>query len=128
MKKKILFTILLTGLLSACVPTQSGASLAVENYLQALADKDEESLLARVCPEYEFDALIEFDALAQVQTELKDVSCHQIGDEEGYAYVACSGSIVSNYGSELFKYDLSGRTYEVTSIDGENWLVCGYTE
>jgi hypothetical protein len=116
----------LACLLNACAPTQTPASNAVENYLQALSDKDEPLMLSQVCADYEFDALLEFDALAQVETELKDVRCNQVNTDADAALVTCTGSIVSNYGSELFSYDLAGRTYTVVK-DGENWLVCGYT-
>ena len=112
---------------SGCVPTQTPASAAVEDYLQMLSAKNEQGLLTRICPGYEFDALVEFDALAQVQTELKDVSCQQVESKTEGAKVACTGSIISNYGSELFNYDLTGRIYNVIP-DGENWLVCGYTQ
>ena len=111
----------------ACTPAQTAASQAVEDYLQLLSDKDEKALMQRICPQYETDALIEFDALAQVETELKDVSCQQVESNADAAKVTCSGSIVSNYGSEIFKYDLDGRTYNVIQ-HGENWLVCGYTQ
>jgi hypothetical protein len=125
--KRNIAVILLTLCLGACGPAQTPASQAVEDYLQVLSDKDEQSLLTRICPDYEFDALVEFDALAQVQTELKDVACQQVESNADGAKVTCSGSIVSNYGSEIFKYDLGGRTYNVVP-NGENWLVCGYTQ
>ncbi len=125
--KKLILIILSLHILAACVPTQTPASAAVENYLQILSDKDEQALLLRTCPQHELDALIEFDALAQVQTKLKDVACQQIESNAGAAKVTCTGSIVSNYGSEIFNYDLTGRTYTVIQ-DGENWLVCGYTQ
>lgn len=125
--KKYIFAILLIFCLGACAPTQTAASQAVEDYLQILSDKDEQNLLTRICPGYEFDALVEFDALAQVQTELKDVACQQVESNTDGARVTCTGSLVSNYGSEIFEYDLSGRIYNVVP-DGENWLVCGYTQ
>jgi hypothetical protein len=125
--KRNFVLLLLTLYLGACAPTQTAASQAVEDYLQVLSDKDEKSLLTRICPGYEFDALVEFDALAQVQTELKDVTCQQIESNAGGTKVTCTGSLVSNYGSEIFQYDLSGRIYNVVP-DGENWLVCGYTQ
>jgi hypothetical protein len=120
------WAIVLTCLLTACAPTQTPASQAVESFLQALSDKDESLMLSHVCADYESDALLELDALAQVQTELKDVSCQKVDTDSNAALVTCNGSIVSNYGSELFSYDLSGRTYRVEE-DGDNWLVCGYT-
>jgi len=124
--KKIPHVLLLTCVLAACAPARSPASAAVEKYLQALSDKNEEILLDQVCPEYEFDALVEFDALAQVKTKLKDVSCRQIDADENSARVTCVGSIVSNYGSEFFSYELGGRIYTVVE-NGGHWLVCGYT-
>jgi hypothetical protein len=125
--KKNIAAVLLIFCIAACAPTQTAASQAVEDYLQVLSDKDEQSLLTRICPGYEFDALVEFDALAQVQTVLKDVACQQIESNAEETKVTCTGSLVSNYGSEIFKYDLSGRIYNVVP-DGENWLVCGYTQ
>jgi hypothetical protein len=126
MLKRIISMLSLACLLTACAPAQTPASMTVESYLQALADKDETLMLSHICPDYEFDALLEFDALAQVETELKDVSCQQVNTEGDTVLVTCTGSIVSNYGSELFSYDLTGRTYTVVD-SGENWLVCGYT-
>jgi hypothetical protein len=125
--KTNLTAFVLIFLLSACTPTQTPASQAVQDYLQTLSDKDEQSLLTRICPDYEFDALVEFDALAQVETKLKDVSCQQVESNADGAKVTCTGSIISNYGSEIFNYDLTGRIYNVIP-DGENWLVCGYTQ
>ena len=118
---------MLLCLLAACSNSQTPASTAVEGYLQALSDKDETRMLSRICPSYEFDALLEFDALAQVETKLKDVSCQQVDANGDTATVTCRGSIVSSYGSELLNYDLGGRTYSVTK-SGEDWLVCGYTK
>src|SRR5688572_28084192 len=100
--------------------------MTVENYLQALADKDEPLMVSHICADYEFDALLELDDLAKVETELKDVRCQQVDTDGATALVTCSGSIASTYGSELFSYDLSVRMYRVIA-DGENWLVCGYT-
>jgi hypothetical protein len=125
--KKNIVVIILIFCVSACAPAQTPASAAVENYLQMLSDKNEGGLLANICPGYEFDALVEFDALAQVQTELKDVACQQVDSNADEAQVTCTGSIISNYGSEIFNYDLTGRTYNVIA-DGEKWLVCGYTQ
>lgn len=124
--KKVIGAILLACLLAACAPTQTPASRAVESFLQALADKDESLMLSRVCTEYESGALLELDALAQVQTKLKDVSCQQVETDGDAALVTCNGSIASNYGSQFFSYGLTGRTYRVEE-DGDHLLVCGYT-
>src|SRR5688572_24314192 len=119
--KKVFWMMLFACFLTACTPAQTPASMTVESYLRALSDKDEALMLSQICADYEFDALLEFDALAQVETELKDVSCQQVDTDGNAALVTCTGSIVSNYGSELFSYDLTGRTYKVVE-DGDNWL------
>jgi hypothetical protein len=117
---------MLLCLLGACVPAETPASQAVEDYLLALSDKDEGALLELSCPDREAESLIEFDALAQVDTVLRELSCREAGREAGAALVACRGKIVSSYGSEIFEYDLEGRIYRVIA-EGDRWLVCGYS-
>ena len=114
MKKTILFLALF---LVACSPTPASV---VEDFLTALAAKDEARLLTLVCADYEFDALLEFDSYALVQTTLKDLGCQPTG-----ADVICSGSIEASYGDEIRSFDLSERTYHLVQ-DGSDWLVCGY--
>ncbi len=114
MKKAIL---LLTIFLTACNATPA---TAVEDFLTALTAKDEARLLTLVCADYEFDALLELDSFALVQTTLKDVDCQSSGTD-----VICSGSIEASYGAEVRSFDLSKRTYHLVQ-DGGDWLVCGY--
>ena len=114
MKKAIL---LISIFLTAC---SASPDAVVEDFLTALAAKDETHLLALVCADYEFDALLEFDSYALVQTTLKDVDCQLNG-----ADVICSGSIEASYGDEVRSFDLSERTYHLVQ-DGGDWLVCGY--
>ena len=114
MKKVIL---LLSLFLSAC--SISPASV-VEDFLTALAAKDETRMLTLVCADYELDALLEFDSYALVQTTLRDVDCQPSGTD-----VICNGSIEASYGDEVRSFDLSERTYHLVQ-DGSDWLVCGY--
>ena len=114
MKKAI---ILISLLLTACSPSPAAV---VEDFLSALTTKDEARLLTLVCADYEFDALLEFDSYALVQTTLKDVDCTSNGTD-----VTCSGSIEASYGAEIRSFDLSQRTYHLVQ-DGSDWLVCGY--
>lgn len=114
MKKTILFLALF---LTACSPTPASV---VEDFLTALAAKDEARLLTLVCADYEFDTLLEFDSYALVQTTLKDVDCQPSG-----ADVICNGSIEASYGDEIRSFDLSERRYHLVQ-DGGDWLVCGY--
>ena len=114
MKKTIL---LISLFLTAC---RTSPATMVEDFLTALAAKDEARMLSLVCADYEFDALLEFDSYALVQTTLKDVDCQPSG-----ADVICSGSIEASYGDEVRSFDLSERTYHLVQ-DGADWLVCGY--
>lgn len=115
--------------LSACAGGgQTGSSAAadtLESYLQALADKDEAGLTTRVCPEFEADALLEFDAFQGVETELADLNCAETGSRDGATLVKCQGKILASYGNEVQEFDLGDRTYQMTPA-GEDWQVCGY--
>ena len=116
MKKTLL---LLSLFLTACAPAPAAA---VEDFLKALTTKDEARLLSLVCADYEFDALLEFDAYALVQTTLKDVDCTANNTD-----VTCTGSIEASYGDEIRSFDLSERTYHLVQDSGD-WLVCGYSK
>lgn len=113
--------------LAACQSGASPAAQAVENFLQALADKNEAVLLSLACPDYEPDALLELDSLALVQTSLDGVSCRESGMVGDAAQVVCRGSIEASYGGEQRSFDLIGRNYHVVKSGGD-WLVCGYTK
>ena len=116
---KRIFIGLIALSLAACSPAPTET---LEDFLTALTTKDEARLLTLVCAEYEFDALLEFDAYALVQTTLKDVDCTASG-----ADVVCTGSIEASYGDEVRSFDLSERTYHLRQ-DGGDWLVCGYSK
>ncbi|MEW5830556.1 MAG: hypothetical protein AB1846_16825 [Chloroflexota bacterium] len=125
MKRLIFILGLFSILLTACGGNDSPAATAVESYLQALSARDEARMLSYVCPDYEVDALLEYDAFALVQTTLEGLACEEIGVIGEDVVVVCAGSIEATYGSELRSFDLSERGYRVVN-DGGNWLVCGY--
>jgi hypothetical protein len=113
--------------LTACQAGGSPAERSVQNYLKALADKDQAAIATGICPDFEMDALLELDALALVQTTLEDVSCRQVSVDEQGARVVCTGNILTSYNGEAQSIDLSTRTYTVINDNG-SWLVCGYKE
>lgn len=121
----LLLTLLLSAVLAACAPAGSTdpAALAVESYLQALAAKDEARLVALSCPENEFNALLELDAFALVETRLEDLACTSAQD----GTVRCQGRIAATYANEIQNFELSTRVYTVNNVNGD-WLVCGYKE
>ena len=127
MKRTLLLLFLAAIFLTACGNAVSPATDAVENFLQALSDKNNALMLSYVCADYEFDALLEFDAYALVQTTLTDLDCQQKAMDGDDALVVCEGSIDATYSNEVRNFDLSERTYRVVNQAGD-WLVCGYTK
>lgn len=120
----ILSLILAAILLAACASNSDGAVQAVENYLNALVNKEADKLPTLVCGEWETDAMIELDSFQAVTATLEDVSCSQTGTDGDTALVLCTGNIVASYNDEDQKLDLSTRTYQVVEQSGD-WLVCG---
>lgn len=111
--------------LSACTAENPGSAQIVETYLTALVNKDQDRLLASVCPAWEEDALMELDAFSLVKTSLDGLSCSLTSQEDRLASVTCQGSLIATYGNENQTFDLSQRTFQV-ELSGSDWLVCGY--
>ena len=95
--------------------------------MRALVQRDEARFTALTCPEYEEQALIEYDSFGLVRAELNGVACAVIDSEGDSSRVRCTGSIDATYGSEVRRFDLAVRTYQVIQSGGD-WLVCGYTK
>ena len=117
---------LAAGLVS-CAPARTASSRAVEGLLQALVQRDEARFSALTCPEYEAQALVEYDSFGVVRAELNGVACAVAGGEGDTSLVRCTGSIDATYGNEVRRFDLTARTYQVVQSGGD-WLVCGYTK
>jgi hypothetical protein len=111
-------------LLAACASNADAPAQAVQNYLNALVNKESDRLPTLVCGEWEEDALIEIDSFQAVTARLENVSCSQTGADGDTALVLCTGNIVATYNNEDQKLDLSTRTYQVIEQGGD-WLVCG---
>lgn len=129
MRKFILFTLFTTlalTVLSACGSSANtdAPAKAVEDYLNALVNKDADRLPTLVCGAWEEDALIELDSFQAVTARLENVACTQNGTDGETVLVNCTGSIVATYNNEDQALDLSVRTYQVTEDNG-TWLVCG---
>src|SRR5687768_9687530 len=122
----ILFMTIAILALAACGAsnTNDAPAKAVEDYLNALVEKDADRLSTLVCGEWEDDALIELDSFQAVTTRLEGLACEQTGTEGETALVLCNGKIIATYTNEDQEIDLSTRTYEVTQAGGD-WLVCG---
>lgn len=126
MQKTVLILILMISVfaLAACASSTDAPVQAVQNYLNALVNKEADRLPTLVCGEWEDDALIELDSFQAVNARLENVACSQTGADGRTALVLCSGSIVATYNDEDQQIDLSTRTYQVIEQGGD-WLVCG---
>ena len=126
--RKILLILLLVLtanlLLVACASNADAPAKAVENYLNALVEKDADRLSTLVCGDWEEDALIELDSFQAVTARLENAACTQTGTDGETALIDCTGSIIASYNDEDQELDLSVRTYQVTQ-EGGDWLVCG---
>ena len=121
----ILFIVFTTLAVSACASNTDNAPVqAVEDYLNALVEKNANRLTTLSCGEWEEDALLELDSFQAVTARLEGVACEQTGTDGDTALVLCKGNIVATYNNEDQQLDLSVRTYQVVQEGGE-WLVCG---
>ena len=121
----ILLVLFTTLVLPACASKNDNAPVrAVEEYLNALVEKDANRLTTLSCGEWEDDALLELDSFQAVTARLEGLACEQTGTDGDTALVLCSGNIVATYNNEDQQLDLSVRTYQVVQEGGE-WLVCG---
>jgi outer membrane lipoprotein-sorting protein len=121
----LLLLLLATLTVSACASKNDNAPVqAVENYLNALVEKDANRLTTLSCGEWEEDALLELDSFQAVTARLEGLACEQTGTDGDTALVLCNGNIVATYNDEDEQLDLSVRTYQVVQEGGE-WLVCG---
>ena len=122
-------SLLLTLLMAACggaaTAAPSGAVKAVQDYLQAVVNKNVDKVSALSCKEWEQSAIQELDSLQAVTAVLDGLSCTQSGTDGAAALVKCQGKIVITYNTEKQQLDLSLRTYRVTQ-SGSDWLMCGY--
>lgn len=126
MRKLILPLILILAItiIAACASNTDAPVKAVENYLNALVNKEADKMPTLVCGDWETDAMIELDSFQAVTARLENLSCSQTGTDGDTALILCTGDIVASYNNEDQKLDLSTRTYQVIEQGGD-WLVCG---
>ncbi|MBN1438184.1 MAG: hypothetical protein JW929_02135 [Anaerolineales bacterium] len=121
MKKRHALVLLI---LAACAGSSNPAK-AVEDYFQALVDKDATKAVALSCAAWEEGARIDADTFAMYPATLENVSCREAGTDGEYRLVECSGKAILDYNGELQEIDLAGQTYRVIREGGE-WRMCGY--
>jgi outer membrane lipoprotein-sorting protein len=121
----ILLIVFASLMVAACAASNDNAPVqAVEDYLNALVEKDADRLTTLSCGEWEEEALLELDSFQAVSARLEGLACEQTGTDGDTALVLCNGNIIATYNEEDQELDLSVRTYQVVQEGGE-WLVCG---
>lgn len=128
--KRIILPIMIllgTLLTSSCFAGSSPAA-TVENYLQALAEKDENSAVNLSCADWEEQALAEGASFINVKVSLEDIDCQVDTESADTALVSCAGRFIFSYDAgEDQELDLKGRVFKVIKEAGE-WRMCGYPE
>ncbi|MBN1679303.1 MAG: hypothetical protein JW966_03370 [Anaerolineae bacterium] len=109
--------------LSACAD-EGSASDAIEDYLKAKVESNEDKLVKLSCNEWESQAMLDAASFESVKAEIQDMSCKENGKDGDYTLVTCEGKIVVEYRAETREFNLSDTTYLAQKEDGE-WKMCG---
>ena len=113
--------------LAGCANQNAGspAAEAIDAYLDALVQKEENQMINLACAEWESQAKLEFDSFAAVKVTLEGPGCTEAMQDGSIILVTCSGKIIASYGEEDLIIELKDRKYQVVIEDGE-WRMCGY--
>ena len=110
---------------SSCGKGTDPAVKAVEDYVNALVNKDASSLSILSCATWEANAQLELDSFSAVKTRLEGLDCSVTGTVGTTTEVVCKGKIITTYNNEDQSVDLSVNTYQVVK-QGSDYLMCGY--
>ena len=120
----VLFS-LLTLVISGCSNNQNSAPASIEEYINALVNKDENTLIIYSCADWESEAKSEFNSFSAVSVSLEDLTCQETGQDGDYTIVSCEGIIIANYGNEVLEINLADQNY-LSIFEGGEWRMCGY--
>lgn len=121
----VFLIILLFMLVSACNNNQNSASTSVEEYFNALVNRDENKLINYSCADWESDARSEFNSFSAVSVSLENLNCQETGQDEEFTVISCKGVITANYGNEVLEIHLEDQNY-LSIFDAGEWRMCGY--
>ena len=121
----LLFILLTPLFFYGCSTDQSSAPASIEDYIQALVNRDENSLINFSCAAWEGEARSEFNSFSAVSVSLEDLECQEIDQEDNFTIISCHGKIIANYGNEVLEIDLEDQKY-LSVLEGGEWRMCGY--
>lgn len=126
MKKAVYFLLILLILLVGCQGSPSqNPSKVVNDYLNALVEKDPARLVSFSCKDWENEAQKELDSFMNVGISLENVDCQINSQSSAEAAILCNGFIKLTYDTEIQKIDLSKRAYKLV-LENNEWRVCGF--
>lgn len=126
-KPILILGLIILALLNGCTGSNKSASPeeTVKAYIQALVNKDSNTISSLSCADWEVIALMEYDSLQAVTVRLDGLDCSNIGNDGEYIFVNCAGNIIATYNGEDQSIDLSSRIYKVLTQNSD-YQVCGY--
>ncbi len=125
MKSGFYFLFIFFVILVGCQGSPSqNPSKVVNDYLNALVEKDPAKLISFSCKNWENEAQKELDSFMNVGISLENVDCQVNSQSSAEAAVLCNGFIKLTYDSEIQKIDLSKRAYKLV-LENNEWRVCG---
>ena len=95
----LLAVVVLAGCAPGAAQNTAAAARALEGHLQALTSKNEDAFSRSICPDWEAQAFLEFDAYQGVDVKLSDLACSSTSTKPGEAQATCQGSILFSYGN-----------------------------
>jgi len=128
--KTVLILLMLTAvILTGCGAAASapGPEKAVETYLTALVNQDNNRLATASCKDWAEKAQLEADSFQAVKAKLDGMVCTKTAETGDSATVTCTGKIIATYGNENQEIPLDRRPYQVVKEGGE-WRMCGYAK
>jgi hypothetical protein len=123
MKNVVFFFIIFVFFIVSCQSSVLNPSQVVQNYLNALVNKNAVNLISLSCKNWESEAQKQLDSFMNVGTSLENVDCSVDSQTTDSAKVACTGFIKLTYDAEIQKIDLSKRVYQL-SFENNEWRVC----
>lgn len=119
-KATLLVLVILSFLLLACA-NEGDPAETTQDYLNALAERDRDTLLRLTCADEDADLQRRLDSFPAGAT-VEGMQCERQDDKDNSAIVACEGNFVWTYKDQNNERPLGN--WQLVKEDDE-WRVCG---